>query len=141
MYRTKLDDSSVDRRWYRIDASDKKLGRLSTDVAALLMGKGKTSFTPNFDNGDYVVVTNLAKIKMSGVLVSKTRYHHTGRVGSLKQESYESRFLKDPTKVLLDSVRRMLPKNKSNKHRMKRLKAFAGAHKEYSGIKFIEHGE
>ena len=114
-------------QWHVIDASDEILGRLATRVADLLRGKGKTQFTPHADCGDYVVLLNCEKVKMTGdKWTNKVYESYSGWRGGLKQRSAEKVFEKDPTFILTHAVKGMLPKNKMSDKIMKRLKVYVG---------------
>ncbi len=110
-----------------IDASGKSLGRLACKVAKLLMGKHKVNFDPSKDMGDFVVVKNVEKMKITGKKMEQKKYYsHSGYLGSLKERSLKELFEKDPRKVLWEAVWGMLPKNKLRKKRMKKLKILTG---------------
>ena len=114
-----------ERKWYVIDATDLTLGRLATKIATILKGKNKVSFAPHLDNGDYVVVTNCNKFKVTGQkLTDKKYYRHTGYLWGLKEISLEDLLTKKPTKALEFAVNGMLPKNKLRKGMLSRLKLF-----------------
>ena len=118
--------SEVQREWYVIDASSAPLGRLSTRVASLLLGKGKPQFTKHIDCGDYVIVTNASKLVVTGSkLKDKMYYHHSGYPGGLRERSLSEQITKDPTKVIYHAVRGMLPDNKLRAGRLNRLKIYA----------------
>jgi large subunit ribosomal protein L13 len=103
----------VDRNWYLVDARNKTLGRLSTEIATRLRGKHKPIYTPHVDTGDYIVVVNASKIRVTGnKMTDKMYYKHTGYIGNLKSENLETMLEKYPEKVLMKSVRGMLPKSK-----------------------------
>ena len=108
---------------YTIDATNKILGRLATEIAILLRGKNKTDFAPNRDMGDFVVVKNVNKIKVTGKkFEKKIYYHHSGYLGGLKETPFKKLFEKDPGEVLKRAVFGMLPKNKLRAKQIKRLK-------------------
>jgi large subunit ribosomal protein L13 len=120
--------SEVTRKWYLFDASEAPLGRLSTRVASLLTGKGKPMYTPHIDCGDYVVVINSDKLITTGdKLRQKTYYRHSQYPGSLKSASLEEMIAKDSTKVIENSIKRMLPNNKLRDQRIARLKIYKGS--------------
>lgn len=120
------------RSWHLIDAKNKILGRLSTDIAAKLMGKNKPYFSPNLDCGDYVVVINAQDIKVTGNKLNRKTYHrHSGYPGGLKQERLQNLLARSPLKVIEHSVRGMLPKNKLASKRLNRLKVFSDASHPY----------
>jgi large subunit ribosomal protein L13 len=114
-----------ERKWYIVDATDKTLGRLATEIAVILKGKNKASFVPHLDNGDYVIVTNCDKFKVTGKkMTDKMYYRHTGYLGGLKEISLENLLNKKPVKALEFAVSGMLPKNKLRKGMLARLKLF-----------------
>ena len=117
----------VDRNWYLVDARNKTLGRLSTEIATRLRGKHKPIYTPHVDTGDYIVVVNASKIRVTGnKMTDKMYYKHTGYIGNLKSENLETMLEKYPEKVLMKSVRGMLPKSKLGRAMIKKLRVFAG---------------
>ena len=117
----------IDRNWYLVDAQNKTLGRLSTEIAHRLRGKHKPIYTPHVDTGDYIVVVNASKIRVTGKkMTDKVYYKHSGYIGNLKSENLETMLEKYPEKVLMKSVRGMLPKSKLGRAMIKKLKVFAG---------------
>lgn len=117
--------SQITREWHLVDASDQILGRVSSDIAQLLIGKTKPYFTAHLDCGDYVVVTNADKIRVTGTkMESKMYYRHSGYPGSLREDTLKSKMDQDPRKVIEAAVKGMLPKNKLRDQRLKRLKVF-----------------
>jgi large subunit ribosomal protein L13 len=119
--------SDVVRKWYVIDASDVSLGRLSTRVANLLMGKGKPQFTHHIDTGDFVVIINAANLVTTGKKTDqKMYYHHSHFPGGLKETTLGDMMIKDPTHVINHAVRGMIPDNKLRDDRLKRLKIYTG---------------
>ena len=119
--------SEIEREWHVIDASDKVLGRLATQVANLLMGKHKPIFCRNLDTGDFVVIINADKIRVTGNKAKqKLYYRHSGYPGGLKSISLEKMMQTHPTRVIEHAVKGMLPKNRLNASMMKRLKVYAG---------------
>ncbi len=118
---------SVTRSWYVVDATDKTLGRLSTEVANRLRGKHKPEFTPHVDTGDYVIVVNAEKIKVSGnKTTDKMYHHHTGYPGGIKSISFEKLIDKAPERVIEKAVKGMMPKNKLSRGMLSKLKVYAG---------------
>lgn len=112
----------VDRQHKKIDAAGRVAGRLATEVARILMGKNKASFTPNIDGGDFVEITNVSKIVFSGKKGSRTVKHtHSGYQGGLKTQNIKTLMEKDPVKFFKNMVSRMLPKNTHRTPRLKRL--------------------
>ena len=115
-------------KWYLIDADGLPLGRISTEVAKLLIGKHKPTYTPHFDNGDYVVVVNSDKVLLTGRKeFGKIYYRHSGYIGNLRQLSLNAQRERNSTKIIYKSVGGMLPKNKLKKPRLARLKVYASA--------------
>lgn len=113
--------------WLLIDAKDKPLGRVASQVATLLRGKHKPIFTPHVDTGDFVIVINAEKVKLTGAkLKDKYYYHHTGYPGGLKAVQAEKLMAKKPTEVLRLAVKRMLPRNSLNRKIIHKLKIYAG---------------
>ena len=129
-YSTKAED--IKRQWYLIDAQRQILGRLSTKIAKLLLGKNKPYFTGHLDCGDWVVVINAGKVRVTGKKrKQKIYYRHSGYPGGLKALTFEQMMQKDPRKVVNHAVSGMLPKNKLKKQRMKRLRVFIGKEHPY----------
>jgi len=119
--------SEVSRRWWLIDASELPLGRLSTIIADYLIGKNKPTYTPHIDGGDYVVVINAAKLVVTGDKeTGKKYYRHSGHPGNLKEATLAEKRTKHPERIIELAVKGMLPKNKLQAERMKRLRVFAG---------------
>jgi large subunit ribosomal protein L13 len=119
--------SEVDQKWYVVDAADKILGRMASDLAMRLMGKDKPSYTPNTDTGDYIVVVNAEKIRLTGnKLDKKVYYWHTGYPGGIKSETARERLAKKPADVITRAVRGMLPKSRLGKSMLSKLKVYAG---------------
>jgi large subunit ribosomal protein L13 len=119
--------TDVTRAWYIVDASEAPLGRVSTKIATLLTGKGKTQFTKHIDCGDFVIVINAEKLIVTGNKEEKKVYYrHSGYPGGLSSETLGESQLKDPTKAIIHAVRGMLPVNKLRDDRLKRLKVYAG---------------
>ena len=119
--------SDVKREWYLIDASESTLGRMSTKIASLLIGKEKPIFTSHIDCGDFVVVINSDKLKVSGSKVDNKKYYrHSSYPGSLKETTLKNKLESDSNDVIYHSVRGMLPKNKLIGERLKRLKIYKG---------------
>ena len=121
-------NNDIDRSWYLVDAQNKTLGRLSTEIATRLRGKHKPIYTPHVDTGDYIVVVNASKIRVTGnKMTDKVYYKHTGFIGNLKSVSLETMLEKYPERVLMKSVRGMLPKSKLGNAMIKKLRVFAGS--------------
>lgn len=116
----------IERKWYLFDAADKTLGRLATQLARVLTGKDKVTFTPHVDAGDFTVVINASKVKVTGKkMTGKIYYRHTGYPGGLRQVMFRDMLDKHPERVIHLAVKRMLPKNKMQARRMKRLLVYA----------------
>lgn len=119
--------SEIERKWYIVDAKDKVLGRMCTEIANVLRGKNKPYFSPHMDCGDFVVVINADKIKLTGKKWTDKMYaRHSGFPGGFREESAEKLMDRKPTKILELAVSGMLPKNKLRQVFMKKLKIFAG---------------
>ena len=119
--------SEIERKWHLIDASDKVLGRLSTQVAALLLGKHKTMFSRHLDTGDYVVVINAEKVRFTGNKAKqKLYYRHSGYPGGFRSVSLETMMQTDPGRVIEHAVKGMLPHNRLGDEMMKKLKVYVG---------------
>ncbi|MCP3866626.1 MAG: 50S ribosomal protein L13 [Gammaproteobacteria bacterium] len=119
--------AEVRRGWYLIDASDKTLGRLSTEISRRLRGKHKVEYTPHVDTGDYIVVVNAEKVRVTGnKLQNKMYHHHTGYIGNLKSISLEKLLAQAPERVIEHAVKGMLPKNPLGRAMFKKLKVYAG---------------
>ncbi|MGL5051713.1 MAG: 50S ribosomal protein L13 [Fusobacteriaceae bacterium] len=118
----------VVRDWFHYDAEGQILGRLAVEITKKLMGKGKVSYTPHIDGGDFIVVTNIEKIAVTGKkLTDKKYYHHTGFPGGIKERTLGEMMAKKPEEALMLAVRRMLPKNKLGAQQLTRLRVFVGA--------------
>ena len=119
--------SDVRHDWYVVDAQGRTLGRLATEVARRLRGKHKPEYTPHVDTGDYIVVINAEKIRVTGnKLKDKMYYRHTGYVGNLKSESLETLLKRAPERVLELAVKGMLPRNPLGRQMLKKLKVIRG---------------
>jgi large subunit ribosomal protein L13 len=118
---------TVKRDWYLVDAENKTLGRLATEIARRLRGKHKPEFTPHVDTGDYIVVVNADKIRVTGrKATDKMYHHHTGYIGNLKSISFEKLQARAPGRVLEIAVKGMLPKNALGRAMYRKLKVYAG---------------
>jgi large subunit ribosomal protein L13 len=124
---TWIDPKTVQRRWWVVDASGKILGRLASDIARLLMGKHKPQWQPNLDIGDFVIVVNAEKVRLTGKkLDQKFHYRHSGRPGNLKAYSYRWMLQNRPERVIELAVSKMLPKNRLRARMLKRLRVYRG---------------
>lgn len=120
-------DSQIKRDWLLVDASDKTLGRLATEIARRLRGKHKPEYTPNIDTGDYVIVINANRVTVTGnKRKDKLYYHHTGYIGGIKSISFEKLIASHPERALEKAVRGMLPKNPLGRAMYKKLKIYSG---------------
>jgi large subunit ribosomal protein L13 len=118
----------IRRQWHLVDADGKTLGRLATEVARRLRGKHKAEYTPHVDTGDYVVIINAEKIRVTGGKMSDKMYHrHTGYIGNLKSISLEKLLERKPEKVLQQAVKGMMPKGPLGRSMLAKLKVYAGA--------------
>ncbi|MCG9884558.1 MAG: 50S ribosomal protein L13 [Cyanobacteria bacterium] len=119
---------TIDRRWYVVDASGQRLGRLATEVAMVLRGKNKPTYTPHLDTGDFVVVVNADKIDVTGKKRSQKVYRrHSGRPGGMKEETFEKLQGRLPERIVEQAVRGMLPKNSLGRKLFTKLKVYAGS--------------
>ena len=123
----------INREWFVVDAEDKILGRLATQIAHRLRGKHKPEFAPHMDNGDFIVVVNCEKIKLTGnKLAQKNYYHHSGYIGGLKTTPLDKMLQKKPEYVLMHAVKGMLPRNTLGRALLKKLKVYAGPEHPHS---------
>ena len=122
-----LKKEDVVREWFVLDVTDKVLGRVATKIADRIRGKDKPTFTPHTDGGDYVIVVNAEKIKVTGSKFSDKKYYtHSLYPGGLKTQTFRELHEKNPEKIILEAVKGMLPKNKLGKSMIKKLKVFRG---------------
>jgi len=127
---------SIQRRWWLVDASGRTLGRLASRIAPLLMGKHRAAYTPNIDCGDFVVVTNAAKIAVTGKKLEQKQYErYTGYIGGRKLESLKSLLSRRPERVIMLAVKRMLPKTVLGTRMLTKLKVYAGGEHPHSAQK------
>ena len=120
--------ATIERKWYVVDAADQTLGSLTSQVAAILRGKNKPTFTPNVDTGDYVIVINADKIKVTGKKMDqKIYYSHSDYVGGMKETTLREMMNKKPEKVIELAVKGMLPKGPLGRQMIKKLHVYAGA--------------
>jgi large subunit ribosomal protein L13 len=118
----------IDRKWYVVDAKDVVLGKLATKVATYLRGKNKPVFTPNVDTGDFIIVINAEKIRLTGKKVTdKVYYHHSGYIGGIKAQTAKELLEKKPETIIEKAVWGMLPKNRLGRAMIKKLKVYRGA--------------
>lgn len=118
---------TVERDWFVVDADGKTLGRLATEIASRLRGKHKPEYTPHVDTGDYIVVVNAEKVRVTGrKATDKMYYNHSGFPGGMKQISFEKLIAKAPEQVIQRAVKGMLPKNPLGRAMFRKLKVYAG---------------
>ena len=119
--------ATIERKWYVVDAADMTLGRLAAGVASVLRGKNKPTFTPHIDTGDYVIVVNADKVKVTGrKLDQKVYYHHSEYVGGMKETTLREMLAKKPERVVEHAVKGMLPKGPLGREMYKKLYVYAG---------------
>jgi len=120
--------NEIEKKWYVVDAKDKILGRLATEIASRLRGKHKPTFSPFIDNGDFIIVTNADKVQLTGKKWDDKKYYrHTGYMGGIKETTAKDLLVKHPTELVTNAVKGMLPKNKIGRAQLKKLKVYAGA--------------
>ena len=128
--------ANVERKWYVVDAAGMTLGRLSSEVAKILRGKNKPEFTPHCDCGDYVIVINAEKIKVTGKkLDQKMYYHHSDYVGGMKEQTLREKLNRKPEQVIELAVKGMLPKGPLGRQMYKKLHVYAGAEHAHTAQK------
>ena len=128
--------ATIDRKWYVVDAEGKTLGRLASEVAKVLRGKNKPIFTPHIDTGDYVIVVNAEKIKVTGKkLDQKVYYRHSGYVGGIKETTLKEMLNKHPERVIEFAVKGMLPKGPLGRSMITKLHVYAGPEHEQAAQK------
>ena len=121
-------ETLTDKKWWLVDAEGQVLGRLASEVANVLRGKNKPQFTPHVDTGDFVIVVNAEKVKLTGNKLTQKMYHrHSGYVGGLKSISAEDLLQKKPEALIQHAVKGMLPKNRLGRKMLKKLKVYAGS--------------
>jgi len=127
---------SFERQWYLVDAENKTLGRLATEVAAVLRGKNNPNFTPHLDTGDFVVVVNAEKIRVSGNKPSQKLYRrHSGRPGGMKTETFEALQDRIPERIVEKAIKGMLPHNALGRQMFRKLKVYKGSEHPHSAQK------
>ena len=119
--------NELPQKWFHVDATEQVLGRLASDIAMILMGKHRPTYTPHVDTGDFVVVTHADKVVMTGKKMEHRHYAWYNGYTGQKMESYKARFERKPEDLIIAAVRRMLPKNKLGRHMLDKLKVYAGA--------------
>jgi large subunit ribosomal protein L13 len=136
---TQLRKEDVRRNWYLIDASGKTLGRFCSEITKILRGKHKTSFTPNVDNGDGVIVINADKITVSGAKEAQKLYrYYTGHIGGLREVPYRHMHARNPTYIIRHGVKGMMPKSRLGKQQLRKLRIFKGEEHPYDAQKPIK---
>ncbi|HZW40477.1 MAG TPA: 50S ribosomal protein L13 [Ignavibacteriaceae bacterium] len=135
-----ISTENADRRWILVDAKDQVLGRLATQVASIIRGKTKPEFTPNSDTGDFVVVINADQVKITGKRgLLKTYSHHSGYPGGLKTKSLSEVMDTNPTFVIENAVKGMLPKTRLGNQLIKKLKVYAGSEHPHAAQKPVNY--
>ncbi len=125
--------AEVRRDWFVVDATGKTLGRLSSEIARRLRGKHKPEYTPHVDTGDYIVVINAEKVRVTGnKLKDKIYYHHTGYIGNLKSITLEKQLIKAPERVIEGAVKGMLPRGPLGRQMFKKLRVFKGPEHDHA---------
>ncbi len=128
--------ATIDRKWYVVDATDMTLGRLASEVAKVLRGKNKPIFTPHMDTGDYVIIVNASKVKVTGrKMDQKIYYHHSDYVGGMKEATLKEMMAKKPEKVIELAVKGMLPKGPLGRQMYTKLHVYAGAEHPHAAQK------
>ncbi len=128
----------IKRKWYLIDAEGQILGRLAVKIAKILAGKEKPIYTPHLDVGDFVIVINAEKIKVTGNKEEKkVYYHHSGYPGGLKKKTYEQLLKEKPQRIIKEAVKGMLPKNKLGRRMFKKLKVYKGREHPHQAQKSV----
>ena len=128
--------NKIERKWYVVDATDKTLGRLTSEIAKVLRGKNKPVYTPHIDTGDYVIVVNAEKIAVTGKkLDQKVYYHHSDYVGGMKESTLREMMAKKPEQVIELAVKGMLPKGPLGRSMIKKLHVYAGPEHDHQAQK------
>ena len=128
MNKTPLPTQDIEKKWYVVDAEGQRLGRLATEIAMILRGKNKPSFTPNADTGDFVIVVNAEKVIVTGRKSEQKLYRrHSGRPGGMKTETFEQLQRRIPERIIEKAVKGMLPKNALGRRLFTKLKVYTGA--------------
>ncbi len=132
-------EATVERKWYVVDAAGVPLGRLASQVAAVLRGKHKPTFTPNVDTGDFVIVVNTDKVVLTGKKAEQKMYtYHTGYIGGLKQTPYSKMLAEKSDLAVYEAVKGMLPKNSLGKAMLKKLRVYKGAEHQQQAQQPVE---
>ncbi len=131
--------AEVETKWYIVDATDLVLGRLASQVATILKGKNKPTFTPNVDTGDHVIIINCDKVRLTGKKLEQKYYrYHTGYVGGLKETQYKKLMAEKPEFAVYKAVKGMLPKNTLGAEMLKKLRVYAGSEHNHQAQQPIE---
>ena len=132
-------NQTVERKWYVVDASGMALGRLASQVASILRGKNKPTFTPNVDTGDFVIVLNSDKVVLTGKKLEQKFYtYHTGYIGGLKQVPYSRMMAEKSDLAIYEAVKGMLPKNKLGRQMLTKLRVYKGAEHNHQAQQPVE---
>ena len=127
-------NTDLEKKWLLLDASDKTLGRLCAKISSILMGKNKAQYTPHNDLGDYIVIINAEKVKVTGNKdIQKKYYRHSGYPGGLKSSTFSEIIEKNPEDIILKAVKGMLPKNKLSNSMISKLKVYKGENHPHIG--------
>lgn len=127
---------NIDRKWYVVDATDHTLGRLSSEVAKILRGKNKPTYTPHVDTGDHVIIINAEKVKLTGKKWDQKMYrYHTGHIGGLKEMTYKELLNKKPEEIIMHAVKGMLPKNRLGRQMIKKIRVYKGSEHNHEAQK------
>ena len=130
---------NVERKWYVVDAEGQTVGRLAAEVAKVLRGKNKPTFTPNVDTGDYVIIINADKVRLTGKKLEKKYYrYHTSNIGGLKEVQYKKLMAEKPEFVVYKAVKGMLPKNSIGRTMIKKLHVYAGSEHNHQAQQPVE---
>lgn len=139
MKTTRIKENEIKHNWYIVDAKGKTLGRLSTKISTILMGKNKVNYQPDIDNGDGVIVINAKDIKVTGSKLNyKMYYSHSGYIGNLKETTMKEILEKNPSKIITLAVKRMLPKNKLGRKMLTRLKVYNDSNHKHKAQNPVE---
>jgi large subunit ribosomal protein L13 len=135
-----LKPSEADKKWHLIDATDKVVGRLATEVADLLRGKRNPKYTPHTDSGDHVIIVNCEKVKFTGKKWDEKKYYsHSGFVGGLKTRTAKEQLEKRPDLILMNAVKGMLPKNSLGRKQLTKLRVFVGENHTHEAQQPVEY--
>ena len=131
-----LKPADADKKWYLVDASDKVVGRLATEIADVLRGKKNPQYTPNTDSGDFIVVVNADKVKFTGAKWDdKIYYSHSGYMGGMRQRTAKEQLQRHPELILMNAVKGMLPKTSLGRKQLTKLRVFTGSSHEHEAQK------